>query len=1370
LTEPPDRHTDAIPLVDVIIPVYAGATQTRLCIERALSSPSKTPHELVVIDDASPDPDIREYLDRLSSAHLIRLIRHSENQGYTRTINEGIRLHPDRDVVLLNSDTQVASDWLDRLRRCAYAEADIATVNPFSNNATICSYPLFCENNPLPPTNTVEGLDRLFRETNAGRWGEIPTAVGFCMYIKRACLDQVGLFDEEHFPRGYGEENDFCMRASQAGWRHALCGDTFVFHTGSVSFGAAKHALLAKSHQILAELHPEYDARVREHVMRDPNRILRAAVDAARQKTAPKPPAGRRLSTAANAAPYTDALGTHFAPYTVVILNRQPQAGGLSLTLTSATEGAVDGAPIAVVDLAADGHAEALVAATRERAGDGKADQITLHTLPVGAPSDWADVFKLCRERWSGDLLLIESGVELPYAWDARLRRAAKAESGLASASPMCESSPLFSARELDTRETSTESDIDASSLDRLAYALGDRHYYEVPQFCPSCVYLNRDALDHVTDTAEPPAEPSQFLAALARTLRKRGFQHVVCDHLFIGVPNIEGATDTSAAPLAPDERLLRHTHPLGSVRHAIADAVSQGLRIRDLPGLDNRPVQLHLMHSWGGGLEKWVMDYASADQDRINLVLKSAGNGSAYGSRLMLFMDVLDTRPIRTWDLALPIQSTAVANLEYRRILRQILDEFNVDKVLISSLIGHSLDALRTDRQTVLIAHDYFFYCPAIHIYFDGICTSCDGTRLKRCFARNPLNRIVEDYSAEDWLALRASFFDIAAAGELLVVAPSRSVKQHLCTLDARCGKLRFVTIPHGAALEHRTPPDEPAPDPRGRLRIVVLGRLTPEKGLNLFEAVHAQLGEFADIHLLGSGDSGLPFANAPHISVTPAYQPEELPRLLREIDPHLGLLLSVWPETFSYTLSELMAHGIPPVATDTGSFTDRIVEGSNGFLVSATDPAALVSRLSELAAKPRALQQVRKRLANSQHRSLSEMIADYHHHIPANPQPAARYTLQIGQQTGLTEPYRKLTEAYNRLSSAFAARQDAIEQTRRAYDRRTTQVEQLTEQVETLKHELAEKTAAADDLSQEVATLSSELRRHQETNANRPDTEKSMFDPNNHTFARTRPDTLKSPWWIGHIPFAFELIKRLRPQSIVELGTYSGSSFFAFCQAVELLGLPTKCYGIDLWEGDIHMGQFEESLFQEISGYVESRHPNSAVLVRKLFDDAAQDFAPGSVDLLHIDGTHTFEAVSNDFHTWLPKMSSRGVVLFHDTNVTTEMVGKAAEHFGVREFFDSVKDRYPHMEFLHCYGLGVLLVGTEVPESVSALARESQDPAFFAYYKQLGDALSQRFAQEEAAGKEDSRMHHAGNEPVSRLRNLFSDWKHRFKRIGST
>ncbi len=282
--QPPDRP------VDVIVPVYRGLDDTRLCIEAALAAVNRTPFRLVVINDASPEQEVTDYLRQLQDGdERLLLLENERNLGFVATVNRGMRLAADRDVVLLNSDAEVANDWLDRLRRAAWSDRRVASVTPFSNNATICSYPRFCADNELPPGYNTAALDALFATTNAGQVEDIPTAVGFCMYIRRDCLDAIGLFDVEHFGKGYGEENDFCMRAHKIGWRNLFALDTFVRHAGGVSFGDSKSPREREAGQMLLRLHPEYDAIVHAHIARDPAREARLAVDLARVRAAHRP-------------------------------------------------------------------------------------------------------------------------------------------------------------------------------------------------------------------------------------------------------------------------------------------------------------------------------------------------------------------------------------------------------------------------------------------------------------------------------------------------------------------------------------------------------------------------------------------------------------------------------------------------------------------------------------------------------------------------------------------------------------------------------------------------------------------------------------------------------------------------------------------------------------------------------------------------------------------------------------------------------------------------------------------------------------------------------------------------------------------------
>lgn len=269
--------------VDIIVPVYRGLADTSLCIDSVLASTCQSAYRLIVINDASPEPEVTAWLrERAAQDARITLLENTENLGFVGTVNRGMALSNCHDVLLLNSDTEVANDWLDRIRSAAYGDTKVASVTPFSNNATICSYPRFCKDNNLPPGYDTALLDTLCAQTNPGVVVDVPTGVGFCMYIRRDCLTQVGLFDTENFGKGYGEENDFCQRAAKAGWRNLHLLDTFVLHTGGVSFGDSKSPRERAAMETLRRLHPRYERDVMAFVQADPARPYRLALDVAR--------------------------------------------------------------------------------------------------------------------------------------------------------------------------------------------------------------------------------------------------------------------------------------------------------------------------------------------------------------------------------------------------------------------------------------------------------------------------------------------------------------------------------------------------------------------------------------------------------------------------------------------------------------------------------------------------------------------------------------------------------------------------------------------------------------------------------------------------------------------------------------------------------------------------------------------------------------------------------------------------------------------------------------------------------------------------------------------------------------------------------
>jgi glycosyltransferase involved in cell wall biosynthesis len=231
--------------------------------------------------------------------------------------------------------------------------------------------------------------------------------------------------------------------------------------------------------------------------------------------------------------------------------------------------------------------------------------------------------------------------------------------------------------------------------------------------------------------------------------------------------------------------------------------------------------------------------------------------------------------------------------------------------------------------------------------------------------------------------------------------------------------------------------------------------------------------------------------------------------------------------------------------------------------------------------------------------------------------------------------------------------------------------------------------------------------------------------FEPFSYRLIAERPDRLTEvSSWHAHIPFAFVITELLAPNVFVELGTWKGDSYCAFCQAVEQLSLETSCSGIDSWAGDIHTGAYPTDAYAELKAYHDGRYRAFSRLLKTTFDAGLPQFQNGAVDLLHIDGCHTYEAVSHDFAAWLPKLSSRGVVLLHDTQVRDEP-------FGVWRLWNEISAAYPSFEFTHGHGLGVVAVG------------EDQKPALLDFLRQANDEPEQTRALFTALGSRVELMH---------------------------
>ncbi len=285
----PGREWIANHPVDVIIPVYKGEKETRNCLETVLGSRNKNQARVIIVNDCSPDPQVRKYLSSLQESDNLVVVNNSRNLGFVQSVNIGMSLSTTNDVVLLNSDTEVPEGWLDRLVYHAYQAERVGTVTPFSNNATLCNFPSLKGFSKFLPGQTLQTIDRACFEANAGLSCELPTGVGFCMFIRRDCLKELGLFDHKTFGKGYGEEVDFCIRASVRGWKHLQALDLFVCHAGEVSFENESDRRKKNVEALIQEKYPEFSSRNSLHFLKDPAKEFRIAASGRMLKNAAEP-------------------------------------------------------------------------------------------------------------------------------------------------------------------------------------------------------------------------------------------------------------------------------------------------------------------------------------------------------------------------------------------------------------------------------------------------------------------------------------------------------------------------------------------------------------------------------------------------------------------------------------------------------------------------------------------------------------------------------------------------------------------------------------------------------------------------------------------------------------------------------------------------------------------------------------------------------------------------------------------------------------------------------------------------------------------------------------------------------------------------
>jgi len=270
-------------VVDVLVPVYEGREATIRCIESLLAcrDVQQTAHDIIVLDDASTDQALVSCLQDWARQGLIKLLRRPANLGFIRNINRGMAMHPDRDVVWLNSDTRVTGNWLDRLRQAAYVDANTATATPWSNDSEFMTLAGKNRAEPMPDESAQLVIDRMLGDLNLPPQ-DLVSGCGFCFYVKRQAIDAVGWLDEIELIDGYGEETDWCMRARAMGWQHVAATNLFVGHEGGQSFGLRKTMLAHHNNAIIRQRYPMAERLHQDYLRQDPLQSARETIARAR--------------------------------------------------------------------------------------------------------------------------------------------------------------------------------------------------------------------------------------------------------------------------------------------------------------------------------------------------------------------------------------------------------------------------------------------------------------------------------------------------------------------------------------------------------------------------------------------------------------------------------------------------------------------------------------------------------------------------------------------------------------------------------------------------------------------------------------------------------------------------------------------------------------------------------------------------------------------------------------------------------------------------------------------------------------------------------------------------------------------------------
>ena len=561
------------------------------------------------------------------------------------------------------------------------------------------------------------------------------------------------------------------------------------------------------------------------------------------------------------------------------------------------------------------------------------------------------------------------------------------------------------------------------------------------------------------------------------------GVEQGVIDTIWLNDPALLRQHGTLGAPI--------EQAAFGQLRHGLQSLSDEGVTSLPYFGLDTRPVTLHVTHAWGGGIARWIRDQCEHDDQGLHLVLVAAGqsDGQEHGQRLCLYAAGPEGARLADWVLEPPIADTVSRHAQYAELMATMIARYQVGRVLVSSLIGHSLDCLRSGLPTGQVLHDFYPGSPLLDIDPQRFVVEGVGFDVAAALASGAGQLQFADRTVAHWQHVRESWQQTVVEQGTQLIAPTRHVASRWSHLFPDCLDGRIEVIAHGQPpVERETPVALPEVSAESDLRLVVIGRLSDGKGLKLLQHALPELSRYARLTLLGAGKRAEALFGCRGVDIIMDYRPDQLAELLGEIRPHAVLFLSTVPETWNYVLSEIRQLGLVPIATRVGSFVERIRDGRDGILFEPT-PEDLTRTVSELARAPGQL----TRLAGQARPEpgLAESMASYRAVVPFAA-PGSVRALPLNAQLGralneLAAQDRALADLDHRIESLqteLERRTDWAQRQQRLAEQRTdwarsleTALEETGQTLKDLQAEFEARSAWAQQLDGALAEARSTL-----------------------------------------------------------------------------------------------------------------------------------------------------------------------------------------------------------------------------------------------------------------------------------------------------